>query len=379
MILPLLFLAAAGDVAHAAPHVPAADATVLERLPGRPGDPAHAELRRLRAALAENPRDAELAARAAEALFRRANAEGDPRYVGYAEAALAPWSRGEVPAELSYSRALVRQYRHDFEGALADLQNVLDRNPSHEGARAWRAAIFMVRAEYAAAARECAGLPAGLHALACAAYVDATTGKTRAAYDRLLKAAGTGADPGEKLWALTRLAEMAWRLGDGAAAEKHFTDALALGIEDNFLLAAYADFLLERSRPAEVIALLRERSRSDTLLLRLAIAAQAVGAREAEGYARTLGERFAASALRGERLHLAEESRYLLALKGDATGALAAALANWRDQREPRDAQAVLEAAVAARDAKAAMPVLRWLRESGFESERMQRLAAALK
>jgi hypothetical protein len=364
--------------ALSAPRVPAADAEVLERLPGRPADPANAELRSLRTALAAAPRDPALAARVAEALFRRANAEGDPRYVGYAEAALAPWKTGDTPAEILYARGQLRQYRHDFAGALADLAQVLDREPGHEGARAWRAAILMVRADYAGAARECAGLPEGLHALACVAYVDASTGKTRSAYERLLPAVRTEADPGERLWALTRLAEMAWRLGDHAAAERHFRDALALGLEDNFLLAAYADFLLERARPAEVVALLRERSRSDTLLLRLAIASKALRSRDAEAHARVLGERFAASALRGERLHLAEESRFLLELKGDARGALAAALDNWQDQREPRDALAVLEAAVAARDPKAAAPVLRWLRESGFESERMQRLAAAL-
>jgi hypothetical protein len=113
--------------------------------------------------------------------------------------------------------------------------------------------------------------------------------------------------------------------------------------------------------------------------LRLAIAQHALGLPEAEAGIRTLGERFAAAALRGEQLHLAEESRYRLELKGDARGALDAALENWKDQREPRDALAVLEAAVAARDARAAEPVLRWLKETGFESERLKKLARLLR
>ena len=71
------------------------------------------------------------------------------------------------------------------------------------------------------------------------------------------------------------MAEMAWRFGDNAAAERQFRAALALGIDDNFLLAAYADFLLENGRPTEVVALLGKWSRSDTLLLRLALAARA--------------------------------------------------------------------------------------------------------
>jgi hypothetical protein len=372
---------ALASLSQAAPHVPSDDRAVLERLPGRPGDPARAELRALRSALASAPMDAALAARVALKLFERANAEGDPRYVGYAEAALAPWRAGDAPADVIYARALVRQYRHDFDGALKDLRGVLAKAPAHEGARAWRAAILMVRAEYDLARRECAALPPDtLHALACMAYVEATTGRTRSAYARLLEGIDShDASPSERLWAMTRLAEMAWRLDDRTAAEKHFRDALGLGIEDNFVLAAYADFLLENGRAQEVLSALRGRGSSDTLLLRLAIAQKTAGAPEAQASIRTLGERFAAAALRGEKLHLAEEARYLLELKGDARAALAAALENWKDQREPRDALMVLEAAAAARDPQAAAPVLQWLKDTGFESARLARLAASLR
>ncbi len=92
-----------------------------------------------------------------------------------------------------------------------------------------------------------------------------------------------------------------------------------------------------------------------------------------------LGERFAAAGLRGERLHLAEEARYLLDLKGDAKAALAAAAENWKSQREPRDAAVLLEAALAAGDRKSATPVLNWLQESGFEDPRLRNLAARFK
>jgi hypothetical protein len=54
-------------------------------------------------------------------------------------------------------------------------------------------------------------------------------------------------------------------------------------------------------------------------------------------------------------------------------------LENWKEQREPRDAAVVLEAAFAARDPGAAQPVLAWLSESGFESEKLKRLAASLR
>jgi Tfp pilus assembly protein PilF len=370
--------------AWAAPHVPKDDATVLERLPTRRGDPVMAELRQLRAALAASPKDAARATRLAQRYFDLAAAEGDPRYVGYAEAALRPWPGDEAPAEILFTRGLLRQYRHDFSGGLKDFARALERDPAHVDARAWRAAIFMVQADYAAAMRECAALgehASELMAAGCLAYVEATTGKTREAYQRLAAALARRPDaPAEtRLWTLTRLAEMAWRLGDAGLAERHFNAALKLGVTDNFLLAAYADFLLEQGRAKEVVALLQDWVRSDTLLLRLAIAEQALKLPAAQAHSQALAERFAAAALRGERLHMGEEARFLLDLKGDARAALAVGLENWREQREPRDALVVLEAAAGAKDAKAAAPVLKWLDDSRFESARMQRIAASLR
>ena len=379
-----LALASAATGAGAAPHVPPSDGTVLEQLPVKPNDPALAEVRRLRAVLASAPTDGDTAAELAERYFELAAAEGDPRYIGYGVAALRPWQTDDAPTEVLFARGLLRQYRHDFEGALSDFALTLKSHPEHAGAHAWRAAILMVQADYAAAAQECAalsGVASELRAAGCSTYVDATTGKTRAAYEHLADVLRRHPETQSelRLWVLTRLAEMAWRLEDHATAERLFKEALALGVDDNFLLAAYADYLLERGRPEEVVALLKKWERSDTLLLRLALAEKALGMREAGPHIQALGERFAAAALRGERLHMGEEARYLLDLKGDARAALATGLENWKEQREPRDALVVLDAAVAAHDPGAAAPVLKWLETSGFESERMKRLAASLK
>src|SRR5262245_31215690 len=98
VVFPLLALGA--------PHLPKDDAVVLERLPLRRADPTAAELRALRAAAAARPDDARAAAALARRYFELAMAEGDPRYVGYAEAALRPWARGKAPAEVSFARGL---------------------------------------------------------------------------------------------------------------------------------------------------------------------------------------------------------------------------------------------------------------------------------
>jgi Tfp pilus assembly protein PilF len=380
-----LALLGAIPAAGAAPRVPAADSAVLETLPGKPGDPAVAELRRLRAAVAASPRDAGAAALLARRYFDMAMAEGDPRYVGYAQAALRAWPESAaMPAEVLVLHGMLRQYRHDFARGMADFELALQIDPANTEARAWRAAILMVQADYAGARRECELLAQNateLHATACIAYVDATTGHARAAYERLAAALARRSDvsPEFHMWVQTRLAEIAWRSEDLARAERHFRKGLGLGVDDNFLLAAYADFLLEQGRAAEVMPLLRNWVRSDTLLLRLALAARALKLAEGEKHARTLGQRFADAGLRGEKLHLQEEARFLLELRGDARGALAAAVENYRTQREPRDALVLLEAALAARDPAAAAPALEWLAGSGFEGARMRELATKLK
>ena len=369
--------------AFAAPYLPKDDAAVLERLPLRRADPAAAELRQLQAATAARTDDPTAAAALARRYFELAMAHGDPRYVGYAEGALRSWRAGDAPAHVLFVRGLLKQYRHDFQGAMRDLEGALRREPELIGARFWRAAIFMVGADYRAAREECRALEpiaSELLATGCRAAVDGATGKARPAYDDLKAALERQpVAPEIRLWVLTRLAEFAWRLDEPAIAERHFREALALGARDDFLLAAYADFLLEQGRPKEVGDLLAKWGQSDNLLLRLALAAKRLGLADAQKHAQALDERFAAAALRGERLHLAEEARFLLDLKGDAKGALAAAAENWKSQREPRDAAVLLEAALAVRDPKAAAPALRWLDESGFESTPLRRLAAQLK
>ena len=56
----------------------------------------------------------------------------------------------------------------------------------------------------------------------------------------------------------------------------------------------------------------------------------------------------AAAEMRGDTVHQQEEARFALHIKNDAKNALRLAGENWKVQREPRDAQIFLEAALAA-------------------------------
>jgi len=280
-------------------------------------------------------------------------------------------------------RATLVQYRHDFPAALADLGRALEREPKN--ARAWslRMVIHLVQADYAAARRDCAAfapLVDELSALGCAAFIDGLTGRARPALATLDRALTRAKDASaeQKLWLLVRLAEMAWRLNDGKLAEQYFRRALALGITDGFLLAAYADFLLDYGRAPEVIELLKDWTLADPLLLRLALAEQAAGSAAARAHQATLADRYAAARLRGDTTHEQEESRFSLQMLKQPADALRLAQSNWRIQREPRDARVLLEAAIASRQPEAAQPVLDWMAETHIEDWYLQRLADQL-
>ena len=144
------------------------------------------------------------------------------------------------------------------------------------------------------------------------------------------------------------------------------------------MLNAYADFLLDQKRPAEVIALLNDKTRIDSLLLRLALAKQQLGDNELPNIITQLKARFAASRLRGENLHQGDEARFALYLIKQPQQALQLAQANWMLQREPKDARIVLEAAIAAHDPAAARSVIELLKTSRIESLQLAQLIAQL-
>ena len=383
--LPTLFLLCLPAVLPAAPYTPTDDAQVVERVPARASDPRAKEFHALRQQLRRSPQDLDLAVRFAQRCYEEVAAQGDPRYIGYAQAALQPWlGLADPPPAVRVLRAILLQFDHRFELALQDLEAVLRVEPDHVEAGAWRTAILMVRADYAGARASCRQMAphtTPLGATACLAQVDAATGRAAQAATALRTAllANPQASAPERLWSLTRLAETEERRGDFVAAEAAFRDALALAVPDVYLQAAYADFLLDRGRPAEVLTLLQDRGRADVLLLRLALAARATGDPRTAGFAQELQARFDAARRRGDTSHRKEESRFALALQGDAPRALALARENWAEQREAADARILLEAALAARDAAAAAAVLQWQADSGFESVVLQPLAARVR
>jgi hypothetical protein len=338
------------------------------------------ELRALQGQLRQAPDNLVLATRVAQGYLELGRVTGDPRYAGYSEAALTPWWHlDNPPSGVLVLRATLRQRMHQFDAALADLATVLNSNPRNVQARLTRATVLQVQGAYEAAREECRALKnltSELVWTACLTGVTASTGSLEDSY-RQLRAVFEGHPPGQvglQSWVLTSLAEMAARAGMMPEAESHFSAAFAVDAADAYLLGAYADFLLDSDRSAEVLPLLRDKTGADPLLLRYALALQAQHSKELPAQVEKLRDRFAASRLRGDRVHLREEARFTLRLLAVPEAALELAQENWQVQKEPADVRILLESALAAHDAEAIDAIRDWLKESRLEDVQLARL-----
>ena len=369
LVLTLLL----GAPAFAKPFLPIDDGAVLERLPEKT-DPSLRDVKRLRAALDRNPGDITLAARLARRAVEAGRETGDPRFFGQAQAALAPWwKQPDPPAQALLLRATLKQSTHDFPGALADLDRLIAANPGDGQALLTRATVLTVQGRYAEARADCARiarLTVPLVRIACDAAPASVSGEAASAYRALTSAlAAPAADAGLAAWGETLAGEIAQRRGDSVAAEAHYRAALALDPRDPYLLGAYADFLLDCNRPAEVVPVLKDYTRNDNLLLRLALAeARLPELRASFGAHRSdLEDRFEAARRRGDTLHQREEARYALEIAGNSGRALALARDNWQVQHESADLRILLSAAKAAGDAAVLQEAGEWVRAHRLE------------
>jgi tetratricopeptide (TPR) repeat protein len=365
------------------PFLPQRDEQVLERLTVKATDPVAREIRTLRSGLLHDPQNVDVAVSLATRLIEQARSEGDPRFLGQAQAVLAPWlNHTPPPPSALLLRATIRQNAHEFDLALGDLDAVLNIQPTNAQAWLTKASIYQVQGRYEEARRSCQPLSrlTGRHiALTCLADIATLTGQAVASREMLTASLERpGVSVRERLWILTILAEMAARTGDAKTAEKYFSDARSLGIRDQYLLGAYADFLLDQGRAHEVLSLFQRDTRVDGLLLRLTLAEQALQLPEAKNHTAELAARFAAGRERGSNVHVREEARFTLALLHDSQRALTLAQANWTIQKEPWDARLLLESALAVGNRDAARPVIDWLNANHVEDMRLQQLTAQL-
>ena len=374
------FMLSEVGAAYPEPYRPTDDTQVLERLSFKASDPVSRELDSLRTDLRRNPRNLESAVKLATRYIEQGRSEGDPRFLGQAQAVLSPWWSEPIPPTAALLlRATIRQNAHEFNEALADLDKVLAVQPTNAQAWLTKASILQVQARYDDARRACqrlARLAASHVLLGCLGDIAGVTGQSAKSRE-LLRAVfpNPGLSGREQIWIATILAETAARTGAIREAEESFSEAFKIGIKDQYVLGAYADFLLDQHRYQDVMSLLQSETRADGLLLRLALAEQALKLPSFRNHTAELTARFAAARERGTAVHVREEARFTLTLQHDAQRALPLAQANWNVQREPADARILLESALAAGNGSAAQPVLDWMKSTHVEDFHLQQLA----
>ncbi len=368
---------------YRAPYLPADDSAVLQDVPAA-SDPVVMEMKSLRMAFDAAPKSLTAANQLAGAYVDYSRQIGDAHYAGYAEAVIAPWVNAAVPpAAALVTQATILQYRHQFREARDLLQTALKAEPRNTQGWLVLGTLDMVQGDYRTAAQDCAQVT-GTRVevgLGCSANLRSYIGQARQSLAILRQMASDerGAAPSYRAWIEGLAAESAERVGDWTLAETHYRSALLLQPEDNFLLVAYADFLLDRDRPREVLPLLAEHTQSDTAFLRIALAETALHSAQAQRYTWIMAARFEALRLRGSEYFGREESRFALRLQHDPEAALDLALRNWQVQRAPWDARVVLEAALAAKQPQAATPVLDFLDETHLEDPIIEPMARELR
>ena len=233
-------------------------------------------------------------------------------------------------------------------------------------AQAWLtlATVLRVQGHYVdsdAACRQVGQAGVRLHSLACLAENAALRGDVagaRRTFDTLL--ADANLPPDTRVWLLTSVAELESRDGQAPRAEMAFRAVLRLG-PDSYAALDYADFLLAQGRPRDALQVLKTETRTDAVLLRLAIAGTRGGTADAAHDVAEMRDRIALANERPDAhiFHGREQAMFALAIDLAPARALALARGNVERQREPIDILVFAEAARASNEPAAIAEVRR--------------------
>ncbi len=375
-----LFFLCAPLIGLAEPIHPQSDDEVVDVLPASSGN-RDAD-RRLRKQLAARPTDARLALIVARRDLDRAREAGDPRFAGLALAALRPWpNAATAPTDVLLMRATLQQYLHEFDASIASLRQLLARPGGDRMAQAWLtlATVLRVQGHYADSDEACRGVArAGsqIYSSACLAENAGLRGdvsSARKTFETLL--ADPRLPPAGQGWLLTSLSELEQRDGRVAAADTAFRAVLRLG-PDAYAAVDYADFLIEQHRPAQALEVLKNETRTDAVLLRLAIAGKHADAPTAPRDIAEMRDRIALANERpdAQKFHGREQAMFALFVENDPTRALQLARGDVGQQREAIDVLVLAQAARANKE-QAAIDEARRLKASlGLHDRRIDAL-----
>ena len=365
--------------ARAEAVLPQSDTEVVETLPGVVG--SRAEERKLRQQWAANPRDPVLSAALARRYLDQARDQGEPRFAGRALAVLQAWPDvSKAPDEVVLMLATVQQFLHDFDGSASNLEQLVKRQPGHAQGWLTLATIRRVQGRYADSDKACGALAAipaaALYAQACQAENLGLRGEFAKSRESIRQLLATPQLPsGTQTWLLTTLAETEARAGRNAEAEKTYRAALRLQ-PDDYTSLSFADFLMDGARPADAMEVLKRMSRTDAVVLRLAMAGTRLKAPGAARDAQEMRDRVTQANLRpqAQTLHAREQAMFALVVENQPERALSLARTNVTLQREPIDVLLLAQTARAAGQPEAVREAERLRNEMGLKDARLDAL-----
>jgi tetratricopeptide (TPR) repeat protein len=365
--------------AHAAPFVPSDPSLIVLRVSS---DPALKRIALLEAELSTDPRNLAHIYDLTDAYIAVGRRTTEPRYFGRAEALLrSHLESAAAPATLRLQLADILQYRHEYEAALDEISRALAQERGNTRAHLMRAAIWQASGRFADARIECGlVLASGASAAGgvCLAQVMGMTGQIDRARGLLSKlSTESSSSLPYASWLLTALADIEERSGDDSSAERSLRRAVTTNPTDYYARFALADLLLDRNRPGEVVQVLADLPRNESVLMRLAESHALLHASKANPYLVTLTERLDAARARGERIHARDLARVKLKLMGDPAGALQTARDNWNQQHEPVDARLLVSCGLAAHDRSVIDAVREWQRRTSYQDVTLNALLAA--
>jgi hypothetical protein len=321
------------------------------------------------------------AASAARQAINQARQSADPRYLGRAQAVLAPWwDKGDAPVELAVLQATVQQSRHEFPVAKVTLDKALLRDPAHAQGWLTLATLERVAGRYPQALVACAQVAragAALYAAACQLETQSLQGQHEVARRGLEALRLQTADKSVQAWLQSLLAESEERAGRDGAALVAYQTSTALA-PDGYTTLAQADLLLRTVRTdalQKALQLLSIQPDSDAVLLRRAYALKLMNDSRWQTLARDLRERFAALDARGDSpaAHARERAMAYLWLEDDTARALQWAKLNLSLQKEPLDWWLALQSAQLANQPIELTQLRSALQATGLRDARLQR------
>ena len=204
-------------------------------------------------------------------------------YIGYTKAFLAPYLL-KYPNNytLKMHQVDILQYTHKFDEALKILKNITSKASKKTKPYLLIAIIYQAKEDYNTSLLACKKLifrASHLLSATCLTSSQSHLGKLEVSYKLLqdVYAKAKNEDKNEKSWALTSLADMAYRLDKKEESLSYLKEALSFDEKDYFVLKKMSELYLEEEKYKAVKVLLEQYDYVDALQLRLTVAKMRLG------------------------------------------------------------------------------------------------------